>query len=140
MDKYLQKAAEKTNEGIHCYYVYTLVDDEGNVRYVGRTKNITARLAAHQKPGNKNSSLNKGEIISNLTYAQSRALEQTLMVYYHTRNFVDDEFGNSSINGVGKYGNNRKDYHHALSAIFDYADNVLDNEWRNMKEDIGAWW
>ena len=104
LTKVLQKAVNKLNELHQCYYVYTLVDDDGIVRYVGRTKNLKQRLKNHEKSV-KNGSLSLGSYVSNLTYSQSRSLEQTLMVYYHTREWLD-ECGNNSINGVGKGNKN----------------------------------
>ena len=82
------------------YTVYTLVDGSDNtVRYVGRTKNYEKRMMEHAKKGGKNAKLKRGDKIDHLTYAQSRALEQTLMVYYHTRNWLDEN-GNNDINGI----------------------------------------
>lgn len=138
LTKVLQKAVDKLNELHQCYYVYTLVDDDGVVRYVGRTKNLEQRLKNHEKSV-KNGSLSLGSYVSNLTYSQSRSLEQTLMVYYHTREWLD-ECGNNSINGVGKGNKNKKIYHDAFVEIIDYADNLIDNELLSLKESINNWW
>lgn len=40
--------------------------------------------------------MERGSKIEHLTYAQSRASEQTLMVYYHTRNWLSEN-GNNDI-------------------------------------------
>jgi hypothetical protein len=61
------------------------------------------------------------------------------MVYYHTREFLD-EVGNNSINGVGPSNKKRKIYHDAYTEIYDYLDNLVDNELLSIKEDICKWW
>lgn len=61
------------------------------------------------------------------------------MVYYHTREWLD-ECGNNSINGVGKGNKNKKIYHDAFVEIIDYADNLIDNELLSLKESINNWW
>lgn len=96
------------------------------------------RIANHKKSV-KNGSLSLGSYVSNLTYAQSRALEQTLMVYYHTREWIG-ESGNNSINGVGTGNKSREVYHDAYTEIYDYLDNLVDNELLSIKEDISNWW
>ena len=133
--KALKKAVEKVNEERQCYYVYMLQDSEGNVRYVGRTKNLQTRLNNHAKSG-KNSNLTLYDYISNLTYEQSRALEQTLMVQYHTRNWLKEE-GNNSINGVGPNNKRIPDYKGALAELF---DNIADDEYLSLKEEFQIWW
>ena len=65
--------------------VYRLVDADGQVQYVGRTTNVEARKAAHQR--NPNRSSLKFEIIApGLSYYEARGLEQIAMIEYHTIN------------------------------------------------------
>lgn len=83
------EVAKESIKKVCCYTVYTLEDADGNVRYVGRTRNYKKRMAQHkrvggviQKYGLKEGSLRR----DGLTYEQARGIEQTWMVYFHTRN------------------------------------------------------
>ncbi len=119
------------------YTVYTLVDGSDNtVRYVGRTRNYEKRMAAHRKAGGKNATLERGGKIEHLTYAQSRALEQTLMVYYHSRNWLSEN-GNNDINGISPKNKNKSKY---FGALQDLLENEIDNELLCYTENMGLWW
>lgn len=119
------------------YTVYTLIDSDNTVRYVGRTKNYGKRMTAHKIKGGKNATINPGAKIDHLTKAQSRELEQTLMVYFHTRNWLQ-ESGNNDINGVSPRNKNNATY---ANALIDLLKNEVDNEILSSAESIyGYWW
>jgi len=111
------------------YTVYTLVDDAGAIRYVGRvlTKNYSARMDYHRthKPG-----LSPGAKIDNLNYWECRGLEQLGIIAYSTGWF--DESTNphgNKINGIGIRNQNRFDYY---GAAIRYVWNNVENEWTNL--------
>ena len=119
--------------------MYTLVDSEGIVRYVGRTKDYERRMKEHEQLGGKKQQYNleNGSVVlRNLTKEQARGLEQTLLVLYHTANFARDSdipYYNF-VNGVAKTNKNGTAYHEA-------AKNYMQEEEKNaIKEDMGAWW
>ena len=134
--KAVQDAVDKLNEQRQSYYVYLLVDNEGTVRYVGRTKNLDQRLKSHSSVGSRNKNLMLGYYVSNLNYEQSRALEQSWMVFYHTRNWLSEE-GNNLINGVSPKNKRKTDY---LGALDDIIENVIDDELLSIKEELTSWW
>jgi RHS repeat-associated protein len=73
------------------YTVYMLEDANGVVQYVGRTKDFDTRMDHHNGPGGvarENKLKPSRTRYNNLTYEQARGMEQTLMVYYHTRKWV----------------------------------------------------
>ena len=119
---------EKTNLRSKSYTVYVLVDAQRTVQYVGRTTNLPARELAHKS--SHRSALHLKIIEENLTYSQARALEQTLMLYYHTLNRSNPI--NNQINGVSI----RKWPYYRLVAIdfLKYWENQLSNELLNMLE------
>ena len=134
--KAVQDAVDKLNERRQSYYVYLLVDNEGTVRYVGRTKNLDQRLKSHSSVGSRNKNLTLGYYVSNLNYEQSRALEQSWMVFYHTRNWLSEE-GNNLINGISPKNKRKTDY---LGALDDIIENVVDDELLSIKEELTSWW
>ena len=108
--KKLELSDEKAQEGADGYTVYTLVDSEGYVRYVGRTKDYGARMRAHrQAPNGKiyKYNLKEGYFYTGLTEAVARGYEQILMVYCHTRNLSKDP-NDSMVNFVNGVGPNNK--------------------------------
>lgn len=131
------------------YTVYTLEDAKGTVRYVGRTNNYDRRMEEHKQPGGKMAQygLHEGDVIlTGLTKEQARGLEQSLIVLYHTQNFLKDEKTKyyNFVNGVGLNNTNKTDYY---NAAVDYMnkypgmfENFVDEELNAIKEDIGSWW
>jgi len=68
--------------------VYTLVDDGGNVRYVGRTtRTAEVRLLEHQRGWRRDDfeGLRVGQKWPGLNYAQARGLEHTLFIKHGGR-------------------------------------------------------
>lgn len=121
------------------YTVYVLVDGEGTERYVGRTKNLDTRLKAHEK-SEKNNLLVEGGHVSSLTYEEARGMEQTLMAYYHTRNWLN-EMGNNDINGVSPKNKRKKEYFDKTKDFLTaYSENQAENEYLNAMEDLGTWY
>ncbi len=131
------------------YVVYTLEDDDEEVRYVGRTKDYETRMKQHKRPGGKiyEYNLNPGKIVlKNLTKEQARGLEQMLLVLYHTGNFLKDASipYYNFINGVGIKNENKTAYYEAAKKYMkDYPslfENFLEEERNAIREDMGAWW
>ncbi|MDE6624896.1 MAG: hypothetical protein K2K56_00850, partial [Lachnospiraceae bacterium] len=121
------------------YTVYTLVDNAGIVRYVGRTKNYAQRMKQHAQPGGvmQKYNLSPGSIKSEyLTYEEARGIEQTWMLYYHTRNWLG-EAGYNKINGISENNGKRDAYY---KSTISYFENQADNEYLNILEDTGSWW
>ena len=58
------------------------------------------------------------------------------MVYYHTRNWLQEN-GNNSINGISEKNGNKKSYFNALK---DLLENEADNELLCFREDMNFWW
>jgi hypothetical protein len=111
------------------YTVYSLVDDQGTIRYVGRVKtdDYRARMGHHEKnkPG-----LKPGPKIDDLNYWESRGVEQ-LGILANSTGWFDKEtnpFGNK-YNGVGPLNKKRFDYY---GAGIRYIWNNLENEWTNL--------
>ena len=71
VEETVEKVEQKTNE--RDYSVYHLVDDNGDVQYVGRTKSPEKREAAHKANPNRKH-LHMRIVSSDLTYAEARAL------------------------------------------------------------------
>lgn len=130
------------------YVVYTLVDSENIVRYVGRTCDYERRMTEHDQPGGKmyEYHLQRGETFDNLTKEEARGLEQSLIVLYHTQNFAKDngvKFYNF-INGVGiKNKNGQTYYDSAVKYMNKYPsmfENFVEEELNALKESISYWW
>lgn len=103
--------------------MYALKDSAGDIRYVGRTKNLERRLAQHRK-SKKTGELDLAWEQPGLTWSQARGLEQVGIVTYNTINS-----GKNSINGVA-YKN--KNYEAYLTAAWDYIYNQVTNEVYNI--------
>lgn len=58
------------------------------------------------------------------------------MVYYYTRNWLQEN-GNNSINGISEKNGNKKSYFNALK---DLLENEADNELLRFREDMNLWW
>ena len=99
-----------------------MVDDTGKTQYVGRTKNATARKNAHNAEGRKTAGLNFKPIATNLTYIESRGLEQIAMLEYNTKNFLN------SVNGISPNNPRRDIYMVAGRQIAHYIGNQISNE------------
>ncbi|MGN0496480.1 MAG: GIY-YIG nuclease family protein, partial [Lachnospiraceae bacterium] len=130
---------KESTKKICCYSVYTLVDDDGNVRYVGRTKNYSKRMLQHKRNGGvmQKYGLKEGTLREDgLTYEQARGIEQTWMVWFHTRNWLS-EGGYNKINGISENNNNKQLYYDETVSFF---ENQVDNEYLNLLENIGMWW
>ena len=105
--------------------VYKLVDKNKKVQYVGRTKNLAARKAAHKKnPYRKQ--LDIQVIASDLNYYQARGLEQIAMMHYHTINTKDRM--NNQINGIGSQNGFLGAYMEAGRGVAGYIENRISNE------------
>ena len=144
-----QVKAETDTKNRREYVVYTLVDEKGVVRYIGRTNDYDRRMKEHERPGGKKYQYNlyDGKIVlRHLTKEQARGLEQTLLILCHTQNFLRDpnvKYYNF-VNGVAKTNTNGTAYHEAAK---DYMqkypslfDNFIEEEKNAIKEDMGAWW
>jgi len=120
----LNKANQKS------YTVYTLSDPStGQVMYVGRTSNFSARMAAHRlNPARKNLEPNK--LHENLTYGEARSAEQAYILEYMTLN--RENKANNQINGVNP---NRADYAIILQKGFGISE-ALDSILTNILLDI----
>ena len=111
------------NDDFAGYTVYGLMNPETDIiEYVGRTKNVSARKAAHSN------SINRGhlEFVSlkdNLTYIEARMWEQYYMMSYHTLN--PNNPVNNQINGIRINNPNMEIYRNALLR---YIDNKISNE------------
>ena len=131
------------------YVVYTLVDRKGTVRYVGRTNNYERRMYEHNQPGGKiyEYDLYEGAfILRGLTKEQARGLEQSLIVLFHTANFIKDPnipYYNY-INGISSINLNKSKYYYdSIEYMEKYPsmfENFKEEELNALKEDIGAWW
>lgn len=105
--------------------VYRLVDADGQVQYVGRTTNVEARKAAHQR--NPNRSSLKFEIIApGLSYYEARGLEQIAMIEYHTINAKNRT--NNQINGISPSNKLLVIYMEAGRGVAAYLENQISNE------------
>ncbi|MEQ8156790.1 MAG: hypothetical protein ABRQ25_18255 [Clostridiaceae bacterium] len=119
------KAAEKVSDKLSRreHTVYKLVDQStGQTKYVGRTKNPTAREKAHNSEGSKTSGLKFTPIASNLTYFEARGLEQLAMLQCHTH---VSEGGLNSIWGISS--KNPRGVKYSLAGL-DYLNNQVSNE------------
>lgn len=111
------------------YTVYSLIDEEGTIKYVGRVKtaNYNARIAYHEKtkPG-----LVAGPKVDNLNYWECRGIEQ-LGIIGNSAGWFDKKTNPSGnkINGISNINPNRFDYY---GAGIRYILNNLENEWINL--------
>ena len=120
------------------YTVYTLKDREGNVRYVGRTKNYEKRMENHKRPEGviTKYSLKKDQRFDGLTYTECRGIEQSLMLYYHTR-LWKGEGGYNKINGIAEKNPKKELYY---QDTLTYFENQKDNEYLCILENLENWW
>ena len=105
------------------YTVYALEDTDHNIRYIGRTKNLDARLRAHKR-SKINKNLDLAWTVEDLTWCEARGLEQVGIVTYNTINA-----GKNSIRGISPNNPNRYPY---LQAAWDYIYNQTTNEFYNL--------
>jgi hypothetical protein len=110
------------------YTVYALVDDEGEIRYVGRvrTKNYEARMNYHEIT----KGLYRGYRIDNLNYWECRGIEQLGIIGNATGMFdlITNPHGNK-INGIGLRNPMKYNYY---TAGIRYIWNNIENEWNNL--------
>ena len=110
--------------------VYQLVDNTGQPQYIGRTTNLEARKESHaQNPYRKDLKLEV--IASNLTYEESRGLEQIAMLQCHTLN--PGNYTNNQINGISPF-NPR------LSSYMDAGRNIAIRYWENQITNEILYW
>ena len=120
------KIIEETIDRIpHNYTVYGLEDNSGNIEYVGRTKNLPAREAAHKRNPNRKD-LNMVILAPNLTAVQARGVEQIYMLHYHTINTFNKM--NNQINGISPANPQIGLYMAAARGFFSYIDNQISDE------------
>ena len=105
--------------------MYKLVDAEGEVQYVGRTKNLAARENAH-KANPARASLKMEIIADNLNYEEARGVEQAFMLYHHTVNTKNAM--NNQINGISHRNEKRDFYMKAAEGVLGYMWNQVSNE------------
>ena len=116
-----ENVTEKSKKRNHS--VYVLKDDNDVVKYVGRTKNVEKRKAAHKlNPFRKE--LHMEVIADNLNYEEARALEQSGMAYHHTINTLDK--AQNQINGIAP--SNWKPFKAVARGVLDYGWNQMTNE------------
>ncbi|MBQ4521837.1 MAG: RHS repeat-associated core domain-containing protein, partial [Lachnospiraceae bacterium] len=131
------------------YTVYTLIDGQGTVRYVGRTKDYPARIKAHKY--NKNGKIRlygliPGPYISGLTKNEARGLEQTLIVLNHTLNSKKDQSipYYNYVKGVAINARDRVSYYDDtikyMNRYPSLFENFVEEELNAIKEDMSAWW
>lgn len=108
------------------------------MRYVGRTKNYEKRMIQHSKADGviTKYKLFRGEKIENLTYAECRGIEQTLMIYYHSR-LWKGESGYNKINGIAEKNPKKEPYY---QDTLTYFENQKDNEYLCILENLENWW
>lgn len=91
--------------------------------YVGRTKDLNARLQAHKK-SEKTGGLTLFGAYSGLSWAEARGLEQLGITYFNTIGST----GLNSINGISPDNPRRSTY---LEAAWNYLYNQATNEYYN---------
>lgn len=113
-----------SNNGKKEYTVYGLEDDNGNILYVGRTKNPSQRESYHRTT---RAGLKFTRLEDDLTYNEARGLEQ----YYITkfRTLRPKIYPYNQINGISKF--NKQIDVYAAAAIFTLADRA-ENEILNL--------
>ena len=107
------------------YTVYKLVDETGQVQYIGRTVNVEQRRRAHER-NEYRSGLTLVVIKRNLSYAAARGLEQTYMLHYHTLNTLNKM--NNQINGISPTNVNKQVYIEAARGAAGFMWNEISNE------------
>ena len=102
------------------YSVYSLVDQNGIVQYVGRVTDdgYKARMTYHLKTRG----LVPGDRISGLNYAEARGLEEIGMIECHTLNPSNPI--NNQIHGVSQRNDSGENY---MKAALDYLSNRTEN-------------
>ena len=104
--------------------------DLSDILYVGRSKNFEKYRKYYHERTKPQCDVEKAVIIPGLTYEESRVYEQELMIYYHTRQWMDNN-GYNKIPGIGK--NNDK-YDKCPQVLLSYTENLLEEEVLMMKE------
>ena len=111
------------------YSVYGLRDDTGKIVYVGRTKDVKRRQAAH-KLNPARAELTMEVLASGLTRIEARGVEQIYMLYYHTINTANKAY--NQINGVSPLNALKNIYMNsgrlALEAVGNFVYNEISNE------------
>ena len=121
VEEVVEKATNRNNS------VYVLKDSDGTVQYVGRTNNIGKRANAHRNNPYR-SDFNMEVVATGLTLAESRALEQAGMEYYHTINALNK--ANNQINSISpKF----------WGAFKELAKGLLRYGWNRMTDEILYW-
>ena len=116
----VEKIRDDRNRGQHT--VYVLKDPVTNrVEYVGRTKNYKARMNAHKN--SHRGHLEPEVVADNLNYYEARALEQEMMLKYHTINTLNDI--NNQINGISPRSNLGKAYVELKRGVANYLSNLI---------------
>ena len=104
--------------------VYALVDDKGVPQYIGRTKSLSTREAAHKNnPDRKHLKLRI--IKQNLNYYEARGLEQIEMLKCHTINTSNKM--NNQINGISPLNVLAGLYIEAGKGVAGYTENQISN-------------
>lgn len=117
------KEAEINSKHPNTYTVYFLADETGCIRYVGRTKNLSQRLAQHKNPNSRTSMYELAFAIPNLKYTQARGVEEIGIVFYGTLNTA----GNL-IRGISEKNLNKDIYiESALDIIYNRELNIILN-------------
>ena len=118
-----EKEAEINSKHPDTYPVYFLADETGRIRYVGRTKNLSQRLAQHKNPNSRTSMYELAFAIPNLKYTQARGVEEMGIVFYGTLNTA----GNL-IRGISEKNLNKDIYiESALDIIYNRELNIILN-------------
>lgn len=110
------------------YTVYALVDDDGEIRYVGRVKtvNYNNRMAYHLAT----KGLREGYRIDNLNYWECRGIEQLGIIGNATGWFdLKTNPNGNKINGIGLRNPMKYRY---FDAGIRYIWNNIENEWNNL--------
>ena len=95
--------------------VYKLIDDDGQVQYIGRTSDVAATIRRH---GN-NIFRSEFELVpmhEGLSYEQARGLEQHYIEYYRTINKYHK--ANNQINGVNPKKRDKYDYYMDIASHY----------------------
>ncbi len=91
------------------YFVYTLLDKNGNVSYVGRTKDWRRRRYEHKlNPLHEPLEMDTKNIYSGLTEKAAKGLEQALMIEHYTKHKGIPT--NNQINGIGHRNKSAEQY------------------------------
>ena len=93
------KKSKKSSDTAKEHNVYVLKDDDNEVQYVGRTKNLKATKYRHENNPNRKK-LTLYPVYVDLTYNEARILEQKLIEEYKT--LKKDIPMNNQINGMSK--------------------------------------